>query len=208
MATGRSYNPDPAMLRNRAHQAFASPFEHVDLRDGELRLRPLVAPDAPSLFRLIETDRERLGRWLPWVEETCTEADSARFIADAADERQRRRSLVLGILVGGTLAGTVGLHYVDWFDRSAELGYWIASNAEGHGHVTRAARAVLVLAFGAAALNRLTIRCAVGNERSRQVAERLGFRHEGLLREAQRVGDRFLDQHLFALVRRDFDARA
>jgi ribosomal-protein-serine acetyltransferase len=193
------------MLHNR-HQTFASPFERVDLRDGELRLRPLVASDALSLFRLIEADRERLGRWLPWVEETCTEADSARFIADAADERQRRRSLVLGLLVGGTLAGTVGLHYVDWFDRSAELGYWITSRAEGRGYVTRAARAVLVFAFRSVGVNRLIIRCAVGNERSRQVAARLGFRHEGVAREAQRVGDRFLDQHLFALLRREFDA--
>ena len=193
------------MLHNR-HQTFASPFERVDLRDGELRLRPLVASDAFNLFRLIEADRDRLGRWLPWIEETCTEADSARFIVDAADERQRRRSLVLGILVGGTLKGTVGLHYVDWFDRSAELGYWIASQAEGRGYVTRAARALLALAFGSAALNRLIIRCAVGNERSRQVAERLGFRHEGLLREAQRVGDRFLDQHIFALLPRELDA--
>jgi len=194
------------MLHKR-RQTYASPFERVDLRDGERWLRPLVASDAPSLFRLIEADRERLGKWLPWVEETRTEVDSARFIADADDERQRRRSLVLGLLVDGTLVGTVGLHYVDWFDRSAELGYWIASQAEGRGHVTCAARAVLAFAFDNAGLNRVTIRCAVGNERSRQVAERLGFRHEGLLREAQRVGDRFLDQHLLALLRSEFDGR-
>src|SRR3990172_4627466 len=123
------------MAHNRAQEAFASPFERIDILDRELRLCPLVAADAPRLFRLIESDRERLGRWLPWVEETRTEADSARFIADAADERQRRRSLVLGIFVSGALAGTVGLHYVDWFDRSAELGYWIGLHAERRGHV-------------------------------------------------------------------------
>ena len=191
----------------RATERFVSPFEGIDIRDGTLRLRPLVAPDAPALFALIEANRERLGRWLPWVEDTRTEADTARFIADAADERQRRRSVVLGIVVEGALAGTVGLHYVDWFDRVAELGYWIAAAVEGRGHVTRAARAVVELAFGAAGLNRVIIRCAVGNERSREVAERLGFRLEGLLREAQWVRGRFLDQHLFALVRSDLAAR-
>jgi ribosomal-protein-serine acetyltransferase len=196
-------------MAHRAHEALvASPFEGVDIVSGELRLRPLVATDAATLFGLIERDRERLGRWLPWVEETHSEADSVRFIADATDERRRRRSLVLGIFTASALAGTVGLHYVDWFDRTAELGYWIGSHAEGRGHVTRAARAVLSLAFGGAGLNRLTVRCAVGNERSRLVAERLGFRREGLLREAQWVGGRFLDQHLFALLRREFDARA
>lgn len=192
------------MAHSRVREVCASPFEGVDVRDGELVLRVLGAADAPPLFGLIETDRARLGRWLPWVEETRTEADSARFIADAAEERRRRRSLVLGIAIAGELAGTVGLHYVDWFDRSAEVGYWIGSHAEGRGYVSRAVRALLGVAYGAAGLHRLVIRCAVGNERSRRVAERLGFRCEGLLREAQWVGGRFLDQHLYALLRHEF----
>src|SRR5947209_1146194 len=117
-------------MYHRATERFASPFERIDICDGELRLRPPVATDAPALFALIEGNRARLGSWLPWVEDTRSEADSARFIGDAADERHRRRSLVLGIFVEGALAGTVGLHYVDWFDRVAELGYWIAAHAE------------------------------------------------------------------------------
>jgi ribosomal-protein-serine acetyltransferase len=182
-----------------------SPFDGVEVRDRDLVLRTLEGADAPALFRLIDGDRARLGRWLPWVEETRTEGDTVRFIADAADERRRRRSLVLGIVVDGTLAGTLGLHYLDWFDRSAEIGYWIASDGEGKGYVTRAARALIELAFGAAGLHRLVIRCAIDNDRSRRAAERLGFRAEGLLREAQWVGGRFLDQHLFALLRREFE---
>jgi len=167
-------------------------------------LRPLAVSDAGALFRLIDGDRERLGRWLPWVEETRSERDSVRFIADATEERRRRRSLVLGIFVAGALDGTIGLHYVEWFDRTAELGYWITAPEEGRGHVTRAARLVLAFAFGPAGLNRIVLRCAVGNERSRAVAERLGFSREGLLREAHRVGGVFLDQHLYAMLRREF----
>ena len=88
-----------------------SPFDGVDVRENDLALRTLETADAPALFRLIDADRERLGRWLPWVEETRTEGDTVRFIADAADERRRRRSLVLGILIDDALAGTLGLHY-------------------------------------------------------------------------------------------------
>jgi ribosomal-protein-serine acetyltransferase len=191
------------MAQHRAQDLPASAFEGVELRDGEILLRPLGAVDAAPLFRLIDADRDRLGRWLPWVEETRTERDSARFVADAAEERRRRRSLVLGIFVRGTLAGTVGLHYLEWFDRSAELGYWIGARAEGRGYVTRAARRVTSFAFERAGLHRLVVRCAVGNDRSRRVAERLGFRWEGLLRESHRVGDRFFDQHLFSLLSGD-----
>jgi ribosomal-protein-serine acetyltransferase len=193
-------SPSPISASARA----VSPFDAVEVRDGDLVLRTLETADAPALFRLIDADRERLGRWLPWVEETRTEADTVRFILDATDERRRRRSLVLGVAVDDVLVGTLGLHYLDWFDRSAELGYWIAAPLEGRGYVVRASRRMLALAFESAGLHRIVIRCAVDNLRSRRVAERLGFRVEGLLREAQWVGGRFLDQHLFALLRRDF----
>jgi ribosomal-protein-serine acetyltransferase len=191
------------MGTSRAWDTPPFPFERVELRDGELELRPLRAADAFVLFRLIDADRARLGRWLPWVEETRTERDSARFIADATEERRRRRSLVLAICVDGAIVGTIGLHYVEWFDRSAELGYWIASHAEGRGYVTRAAKLVLAFAFSTVALHRIVVRCAVGNERSARVAERLGLVHEGLLREAHFVGGKFLDQHLYSLLRHE-----
>lgn len=191
------------MGTSRAWDTPAFPFERVDIRDRELWLRPLLAADAFALFRLIDAERERLGRWLPWVEETRSERDSARFIADATEERRRRRSLVLAMCVDGGIVGTIGLHYVEWFDRSAELGYWITSGVEGRGIVTRAARAVLTFAFGAVGLHRIVVRCAVGNERSARVAERLGMRREGLLREAHFVGGSFLDQHLYALLRHE-----
>ncbi|MCC6849701.1 MAG: GNAT family N-acetyltransferase [Deltaproteobacteria bacterium] len=191
------------MGTSRAWDTPAFPFERVDLSDRELWLRPLLAADASALFRLIDAERGRLGRWLPWVEETRTERDSARFIADATEERRRRRSLVLATCVEGVIVGTIGLHYVEWFDRSAELGYWIASGSEGRGLVTRAARALLTFAFGTVGLHRVVVRCAVGNERSARVAERLGMRREGLLREAHYVGGTFLDQHLYALLRHE-----
>ncbi|MEO6030176.1 MAG: GNAT family protein [Candidatus Binatia bacterium] len=191
------------MGTSRAWETPPFPFERVELRDHELELRPLRAADAFVLFRLIDAERARLGRWLPWVEETRTERDSARFIADATEERRRRRSLVLAMCVDGAIVGTIGLHYVEWFDRSAELGYWVASGAEGRGYVTRAARLVLEFAFGTVGLHRVVVRCAVGNERSARVAERLGLVREGLLREAHFVGGKFLDQHLYSLLRHE-----
>jgi len=193
----------PIRAHSHASVPSLSPFDGVQLHESELTLRILESADVPALFALIDADRERLGRFLPWVEETRTERDTLRFIDDAADERRRRRSLVLGIAVRGALAGTIGLHYVDWFDRSAEIGYWIASGLEGCGYVTRATRQLIGVAFGAAGLHRLVIRCAIDNARSRAVAERLGFQLEGSLRQAQWIAGRFVDQHLFALLRTD-----
>jgi RimJ/RimL family protein N-acetyltransferase len=46
----------------------------------------------------------------------------------------------------------------------------------------------------------LTIRAALENVRSRAIPQRLGFREEGVLREAERVGDGYLDIVVYSML--------
>jgi ribosomal-protein-serine acetyltransferase len=57
-------------------------------------------------------------------------------------------------------------------------------------------------------LNRVEIRAAVANERSRAIPRRLGFTEEGVLRQAERVGDRFVDHVLYAMLAEDWQSPA
>jgi ribosomal-protein-serine acetyltransferase len=52
------------------------------------------------------------------------------------------------------------------------------------------------------------IRAGVGNRRSRAVAERLGFRQEGVLSEAELVGDHYIDHVVYAMLARDWSGAA
>jgi ribosomal-protein-serine acetyltransferase len=97
------------------------------------------------------------------------------------------------IVVDGRIAGEVGHHRVDWHHRSTSIGYWLASVAQGRGTMTRAVRALVDWAFRGWGLNRVEVLASPGNARSRAVAERLGFTEEGTLRQAERVGERYLD---------------
>ena len=78
-------------------------------------------------------------------------------------------------------------------DRSAEIGYWLAEPHNGRGHMTAACLALVDHGFDALRLYRAVIRAATGNAPSRAVAERLGFRLEGVEREAQLVKGEFVD---------------
>jgi ribosomal-protein-serine acetyltransferase len=69
--------------------------------------------------------------------------------------------------------------------------------------MTRAVRAVVEHAFKDLGLHRVEIRCAVGNARSRAIPERLGFRQEGVLRDAEHVLGRRLDVVLYSRLATD-----
>ena len=49
--------------------------------DGEIELRLTVEAHAEALFRLTDSEREHLRRWLPWVDSTRTVADTRAYVA-------------------------------------------------------------------------------------------------------------------------------
>lgn len=178
----------------------------ADLGSGVL-LRPVEDADVAELFRLVDANREHLRAWLPWLDATRVEAD-LRAWADAEREGAAAgRSVQFVIVDEGWIAGVVGFHEIDWEHGQVELGYWLAEDRQGRGLMTRAAAELARIAFEELGLNRIGIKTATGNARSRAVPVRLGFRHEGVIREGERLYDRFVDLDVFALLASEWRAR-
>ena len=163
---------------------------------------------AAELFELIVCSRDHLRLWLPWVDDTCTPADSLDFILRSLEQHALGESLVTGIWQGGRLAGVASLVAINPANRSATIGYWVGAEHEGKGLVTRACVALIDHAFGDLGLNRVVIRAATGNRRSRAVPERLGFALEGVERQAEWVNDRFVDMAVYSVLREEWFSRA
>jgi ribosomal-protein-serine acetyltransferase len=100
----------------------------------------------------------------------------------------------------------VGFHGVDWPNRKASIGYWLARDQQGRGTMTHAVRALVDFAFETWTLNRVTIQADVDNAPSRAVAARLGFREEGTLREVERIGERAVDHVVYAMLAAEWPA--
>ena len=171
-----------------------------------LELRPLVEADAEELHSLIETDRERLAQWLRWAA-TQTFDDTVRFIRETEAQAATNNGFQLAVIVEGKIAGTIGLIGVEWDNRSARLGYWLGAKSEGRGVMTAAVRAMVDHALSVLDLNRVEIRAAAENRRSRAIPERLGFRQEGTLREAERINGRYFDSVVYSMLAADWRSR-
>jgi ribosomal-protein-serine acetyltransferase len=177
-----------------------------ELSDGS-HLRLLEESDADELFALIDTARPYLSNWLPWAADQDREG-TLEFIRLTRRQHADNTGLTVAIVCEGAIAGVVGLEPLDWTHRSTSIGYWLAAGYQRRGIMTRAVLALIEHAVDVWNLNRIEIRAAVGNARSRAIPQRLGFREEGILREAERVGGVYLDIVVYSLLASDWRTRA
>lgn len=168
-----------------------------------LGVRPVEAGDAFELYALIEANRGRLARWMPWAAEQDL-AGTERFLAEAEEQRAAEDGFQAKIAPDGEIIGTVGFHRIDWVNRNTSLGYWLTERAEGKGTMTAVVRALIDYAFQEWNLHRIEIHCAPDNHRSRAVPERLGFSEEARLRETELVGGRYLDSVVYGVLEQDW----
>ena len=171
----------------------------ISLND-DVALELLELRHADELFRVTDANREHLRQWLPWVDSTRTSADTKAFIKATLKQLGDNHGFQTAIRHRGALVGVIGHHGVNWGNRSSSLGYWLAREASGRGIMTEACRAYTRHAFDTWNLNRIEIRCAVENAKSRAIPERLGFRAEGTLRQAEWLYDRFVDHVVYAAL--------
>jgi ribosomal-protein-serine acetyltransferase len=172
----------------------------------ELELRLIEERHAETLFTLVQENHARLRPWVPWLDKTATPESTRQFIKRRLERFADNNGLAAGIWHRGELAGEIGFDYVDWNNRFTEIGYWIGAAFEGKGLVGRACRALVAHAFRELGLNRVQIRCAVENHRSRAIPERLGFKLEGTLRRVERLSDRFVDLVVYGMLADEWKA--
>jgi RimJ/RimL family protein N-acetyltransferase len=168
----------------------------VSLPAGDLVLRSYVAADLSDL-RAAFAD-PLVKTWNPGPSD---DDESGTMAAAWMSERNdwsngSHASWAVGA-ADGRLLGSVSLHKIDHEQNDAEVGYWLAPWARGHGWGALAVAAAARFGFERLHLHRLHLFHAVENEASCRLATTAGFALEGLLRESYRFADgRYHDEHL------------
>lgn len=170
--------------------------------DDDIELQLLEEDHAEALFRIVDDCRDHLDPWLPWVRSNTQVEDSKKFIQRAKSNWGAGRAVQTAIAWRGELCGTIG---IEFDGRTGEIGYWLHPDYEGRGIATRSSRALTDYAFSHYKLHRCVIRAAPENEKSWAVPERLGFTHEGTLREAGPHPDGIFDLKVYALLRGEWE---
>jgi ribosomal-protein-serine acetyltransferase len=177
-----------------------------ELPGGRLLRLPADA-DAAEMSALIRANFDHLAPWMPWARPDYSREDALDFIRRAAAQLADDNGLQTVIVERGRIVGTAGFHGVSWERRATSIGYWLAADRQGRGIMTETVRVLVDHAFGPWQLNRVEIRAAVENERSRAIPKRLGFSEEGTLRQVEFVRGRFLDHVVYSMLAADWAGR-
>jgi ribosomal-protein-serine acetyltransferase len=172
--------------------------------NNEVKLREIQMSDAPDIFSIIDCDRLYLRKWLPFVDYTKIVDDTENFIKNVHAAPADIKELTYVILYNNKVVGLVGLRSTDRANHKSEIGYWLAENMQGKGLVTLSCQKLIELCFNVLKMNRMQIKVATENYRSKKIPFRLGFRFEGIEREGEFLNGKHVDIEVYSLLKKEW----
>jgi ribosomal-protein-serine acetyltransferase len=174
----------------------------VELTDGNILLRPYRMSDVDKLFQAVRESLKEMGVWLPFAHENYSIKESRDWIKKGPGEWKKGVTYDFAIFDAhnGDLLGGCGLNEISERNNKANLGYWVRTSYTGRGVAVAATKLLAKWGFEVLNLKRIEIYIAAGNERSLRVAEKVGAKREGVLRNRINIRDTMHDAVMHSLI--------
>jgi RimJ/RimL family protein N-acetyltransferase len=147
----------------------------MEISGEGLVLRTWTEDDVPRIVEAV-SDPE-IQHWIPAIPRPYTEADARTFVTG---EWRANPGHQFAVVEDGRIVAAIGITVNE--SRTGHIGYWCAKEERGRGVTTRALRTICRWGFEDLRLGRLELITDPDNRGSQRVAEKVGFRREGVLR--------------------------
>jgi ribosomal-protein-serine acetyltransferase len=182
----------------------------LELTDGKIMLRPYRESDSEESYRAIKESSAEISVWLPFAHKDYSLKENRDWVKQRPADWKKGTGYEFAIFDAkdGTMIGGCGINGIDRANRRANLGYWVRTSHTGNGVATAATLLLAKWGFEVLKLTRIEILVAAGNERSLRVAEKVGARREGILRNRIVIDGRAHDAVMHSLVPGDISPAA
>ena len=176
--------------------------KRIELTDGNILLRSYRTSDVNELFQAVRESIKEMSPWLPFAHENYSIKESKDWIKRRPQEWKRGIIYDFGIFDthDGDLIGGCGLNELDNRNGRANLGYWVRTSYTGRGVAVAATKLLAKWSFEVLKLKRIEISVATGNQRSLRVAEKVGAKREGILRNRINIRGEMHDAVMYSLI--------
>ena len=172
--------------------------------DENISLKLIELKDAEMIFKLTDNSKNYLREWLPWIDTTTKIEHTKGFIHSCLKGYVENKTLQTVILFNGEIVGVAGYNNINWSNKTAYIGYWLGEEFQGNGIMTKVAKALTEYAFSELSLDKVEIRVATENNKSKSIPERLGFVKEGCIRQAEWLDDHYVDHSVYGMLSKDW----
>lgn len=173
------------------------------LIDENIRIELIKETHAKLIFEMVDQNRTHLREWLPIVYKIPSIEFAESFVKGSIQSNEAGVEHALGFFEYQQAIGRIGVYKIDNQNRIGEIGYWIVENSQGKGIITKACKVMIDFCFNDLDLNRIEIKCATANLRSKAIPEKLDFSRDGVIRQGEFVHDKFFDLALYSLLKSD-----
>jgi len=168
--------------------------------EENITLALLTQVHADELFQLIDKNRAYLEQWMEWPPETKNLKDTQKFIKSCLAGLSENKELACGIEFNGKLIGVITFNKINHKLKKVTIGYWISEELQGKGFITKSCKTLIEYAFNELAMMKVEIHVATKNIPSQKVCERLGFKLEGVIRNAENLHGKIIDHNIYGLM--------
>jgi len=192
------------MTQEKLHRIFTNP---PVIETERLFLRKISISDADDMYAY--SKRKEVTEFLLWdahpdplyTEQYIRYLQERYAVGDFYD-------FALVLKESSRMIGTVGFTSFDLPNFSAEIGYVVSPEYQGHGYATEAVTAVISFGFENCDLERISAVCMKENIASLRVMEKCGMKREGMLRSAVFSKGKMRDVYLSAITNEDYFSKA
>ncbi|MEZ5306803.1 MAG: GNAT family protein [Pyrinomonadaceae bacterium] len=174
----------------------------IEIENG-LELRLFDLQYAEILTNKVLSNHNHLKDWLPWATKSYSVDSATNFVRFSLAAFAKGEAIPMWVFSGEDLIGSVGFNRIESETGLGEIGYWLASDFEGRGIVTKGCSKLIAYAFENTHLRKAVIRCAADNLKSRAVPTRLGFTEESLVLDGEWIHDKSVDLVIYSLSREE-----
>ena len=169
----------------------------------EIKLRQWEKEDSKALAKAADNPHiaENLRNVFP---SPYTLADAQWFIDDCIARAQEAGQLFRAILADGAVVRSISIcRGTDVYEKSAELGYWLAEEHWNKGIMSGAVRQMCREAFAVFDIVRIYAEPFAYNTGSRRVLEKAGFTCEGIMRNGVYKNGQMHSYCMYALLKEE-----
>ncbi len=176
------------------------------IQGNGLYLRPYILDDAEAV---LAGANEPVGRKLTGTQMTFTMEQVVAYIENSQIGIDDSRAGFVICLLDGTVTGEVVINQIDTDNHSANIRIALFTEQYfGQGLGTEALRLMLNYGFETLNLHRISLGVYAFNPRAIHVYEKLGFKREGILRDALYYDGNYHDEIIMSILAHEWGSRA